>query len=77
MSILEPVMQFSEVQNNIWERVKLFLHFLMVTPALFGFAGSNEVSHCLEDLIKPPHLLTDEVVVIDLQEPMVSFVLLN
>lgn len=48
-----------------------------MAPALLGLAAPYEGSHGLEDLIKPPHFFTNEVLVIDLEEPMISFVFLE
>lgn len=55
----------------------LFLHLLMVAPALLGLARADEERHGLEDLVHPAHMLHQEVGVVDFQKPMISFVLLE
>ena len=64
-NIFRIIMGVSEVQKNIWECVVLFLHFLVMAPALFSFPTADKSSHCLEDFIKSPHFLTDKVVMVN------------
>lgn len=54
----------------------LFLHLLMMAAALLGLSGPDEVGHCFEDFVHPSQMSVDEVVAVDLQKPVVSFVLL-
>lgn len=70
-----PIVEFSQIKNDAWEWVIFFLHFLVVTSALFRLSWSDKDSHGLEDFVKSSHLLADEMFVIDLQEPMISLVL--
>ena len=65
----------SEVGKNVGKVVVLFLHFLVMTPALFCLASSNKYLHCLKYLVCPAHMAVDEVLVMDLQEPVVPFIL--
>lgn len=67
----------SEVRKNVGKVVVLFLHFLVMTSTLFCLSSSNKDLHCLKYFVCPAHVTVDEVLVMDLQEPVVSFVLLR
>ena len=54
-----------------------FLHFLVVASALLGLPRSDEDRHRLEYFVHPPHMLIQEVVVVNFQEPMIPLVLLK
>jgi hypothetical protein len=57
--------------------VVLLLHFLMVASALFCFAHAHEAGHAFEDPVQASHLPVQEVAVVNLQKPVVAFVLLG
>lgn len=46
-----------------------------MTAALFGLSCSDEDLHSFEDLVRSPHVSVHEVFVMDLQKPMIFFVL--
>ena len=48
----------------------------MVASALLGLSRSHEGRHCLEDFVHPAHVFVQEMIVVDLQEPVISFVFL-
>jgi hypothetical protein len=48
-----------------------------MAPALFGLPAANKYLHCLEYLIGSAHVAVDEVLVVDLQKPMIALVLLG
>ena len=66
---------FPEVSENVGEVDVLFLHFLVVAPALFSLSRPNEKLHRLEDLVSTSHMAVDKVLVVNLQKPMISLVL--
>ena len=68
------VVFFSEVDQNVGEVDVLFLHFLMVASALLGLSAANKYFHCLENLVGSSHVAVDEVLVVDLQKPMIALV---
>ena len=71
------VMGIPQVENDLGEGMVLFLHFLMMTPALFSFSRANEQRHRFENFIQSPHLLVDEVIMMNLQKPMILLVFLD
>ena len=54
----------------------LFLHLLMVASALLGFSGLNELFHSLEYFVHSPHVLVQEVLTVDFEEPVISLIFL-
>jgi hypothetical protein len=44
----------------------LLLHLLVMTAALFGLPGANELFHGLEDLISSPEVAIHKVLIVDL-----------
>lgn len=76
MDVKSTVMFFSEARHNEDEVDVLFLHFLMVATTLFSLPRSHEQLHCFEDLVHPTHMPVHKVSVVNLQEPVISLVLL-
>ena len=71
------VVSVSELFEYFDETAVLFLHFLMVTSALFCLAWIHEFFHRLEDFVHPPHVLVDKMSGVHFEEPVISFVLLK
>jgi hypothetical protein len=46
-----------------------------MASTLLGLTRSNKVGHAFEYLISPPQVLEDEMPVVQLQKPVVEFVL--
>lgn len=69
-------MSLPEVFDDVGEDVVLFLHFLVVTPALFGLPSAYEQLHGLEYLVHSPHMSVHEVLIVYLQEKMIFLILL-
>lgn len=69
------IVDFSQVQQNISERLVLFLHLLMMASALLCFSCTNKFWHAGKYSVHSPHRSVEEVTVVGLQKPMVSFVL--
>jgi hypothetical protein len=71
-------MKFSQMQQNLTYRmVKLFLHLLVMAAALFCLSWSHKDRHRLEDLVHPPHEFVEKMMVMDLKEPVIFFILLD
>lgn len=67
----------SELDQDLVERMILFLHLLMVAAALLGLPSLDEVGHALKDFVSPAKVLEDEVLAVQLKEPMIQFVFLR
>lgn len=67
----------SELDQDLVERMILFLHLLMVAAALLGLPSLDEVGHALKDFVSPAKVLEDEVLAVQLEEPMIQFVFLR
>lgn len=70
-------MLHSEIDDNCDEAMILFFHFLMVASTLFSLPCSDKGFHCFENLIHASHMPINKVLVMDFQEPMIFFVLLQ
>lgn len=62
--------------QNAFEVFEFLLHLLVMAPALLSLPSAQEAFHGLEYFIAPPQMLIDEVVVMDLQKPVVLLFLL-
>lgn len=71
------IVLLSEVKQDVGEVDIFLLHFLVMTTALFCLSGSNKEFHGLEDLICASHVAVDEVLVVNLEKPMIAPVLLR
>ena len=69
-------MLLSKIEQNFGNAVILFFHFLVVTAALLCFPSPHKGCHCLENLVHPAHVFVQEMIVVDLQEPMISLILI-
>ena len=67
----------AEIEENLWEDLVLFLHFLVVAAALLCFSGADEFGHAGENAVHAAQAAVHEVGVVDLEEPVVSLVLLH
>ena len=54
----------------------LFLHFLVMTSALFCLSSLYKVGHALENFIGPSQVLQHKVLIVQLQKPMIQLILL-
>jgi hypothetical protein len=66
----------SESFQNVGETAVFFLHFLVVASALLGFSGLNELFHSFEYFVHSPHVLVQEVLTVDFEEPVISLIFL-
>lgn len=57
-------MGLSKVRDDGYEGVELFLHFLMVAPALLGLPRPQKQLHSLEYLVSASHVAIDKVLVV-------------
>lgn len=69
------VVPHPQVADDVVEALELLLHLLVVGPALISSPGTDKVSHRLEDLVHPPHILVLKVPVEHFKEPVVSLLL--
>ena len=59
------------------ESTMLLLHLLVMTSALFGLSSFNESFHDGEDFVHSSEVFVEEMVGMNFQEPMVSFIFLE
>lgn len=67
----------SEVNENVGEIDIFFLHFLMMTSTLLSLSCAYEYLHCFEYFVSSTHVTVDKMLVVDLQKPMITLVLLK
>ena len=65
-----------EVADYRDEVVVFLLHFLVVAAALLGLPGANEGLHGFEYFVHAAHVPIHKMFVVNLKEPVISFVLL-
>lgn len=70
-------MYLSEVSNDGDEIVILLLHFLVMTATLLGLPRAHEQLHRLENLVHATHVPVHKVLVMNLQKPVVTLVLVS
>lgn len=68
-------MQFAQLLEDADEVRVLFLHLLVVTPALLRLPRADEGFHSFENLVHSAHVPIHEVAVVYLQKPMIQSVL--
>jgi hypothetical protein len=66
----------SKIEQDSGNAVILFFHFLVVTAALLCLPGPHKGCHCLENLVHPAHMFVQEMIVVNLQEPMITLILI-
>lgn len=71
------VVGHSQTEQNLWESLVLFLHFLVMAPTLLCFPCAHEFGHTCENSVHSSETAVHKMTVINLQKPMVSFVLFN
>jgi hypothetical protein len=54
-----------------------FLHFLVMTSTLFCLSRIHKFLHCLEDFVGSSHVFINKMGRVNLEEPVISFVLLE
>lgn len=74
--VRRSIVIFPQVSENGWEAQMFLLHLLVMTAALFGLPSANKLFHGLEDLISSPEVTIHEVLIVDLQKPVVHLVFL-
>ena len=77
LDINGAVVLFSEIGDDGGEVEVLLLHLLVMAATLLCLSCSHEHLHRLEDLVHATHVTIHKVTVVDLQEPVVSLVLLQ
>ena len=63
-----------EARHYRWKSIVFFLHLLVVTAALLGLSGAHKLFHGLENLVHASHLTVHEVLIMDLEKPMIPLV---
>ena len=74
---LGVIVLLSQIYQNLGNAVVFFFHLLVMAPALFSFPSSHKGGHGLEDLVHPAHVLVQEMMIVNLKEPVISLVLLQ
>ena len=74
---LGVIVLLSQIYQNPGDAVVLLLHLLVMAPALLGLPGAHEGGHGLEDLVHPAHVLVQEMMIVNLKEPVIPLVLLQ
>lgn len=69
-------MGLTKICEDYGEFTVFFLHLLVMTPTLLGLSSPDELLHRLENLVCPAHVAVHEVLVVELQEPVILFVFL-
>ena len=66
----------SEITNDVYKVMILFLHFLVVATTLLSLPCPYENLHDFKDLVQSPHELVNKMSVMYLKKPMVFLILL-
>ena len=67
----------AEIQKDLSNSVIFFLHFLMMAATLLGLSGADKNRHRFEYFVHSSHVLIQEVMIVNFQEPMIPPVLFN
>lgn len=73
--VIRHIKLISQTFDNLIKRMIFFLHFLMVTTALFSLTRAYEICHCLEYLVHPPQMTVNKMVAMYLEKPVITFIL--
>lgn len=73
-TVISVVVLKSQTHENLREMFILFFHFLMMWSTLFSLSCFYEGCHGFEDSISSSEMLVKKVLMMELKEPMVSFV---
>ena len=76
-SVERRIVDFSQIADDRNKVQVLFLHLLMMTTTLFCLPGSDKNLHRFEDFVCPPHVSIHEMLVVNLQKPMILFILFD
>ena len=49
----------------------------MMASALLGLPCADKICHCFEDLVHASHVFVQEMMVVNLEEPVISFILVQ
>jgi hypothetical protein len=71
------VVFFSEVEQNVGEVDVFLLHFLVMAATLLSLPGADEQFHSFEDFVSASHVAVHKVLVVDLEEPVISSIFLG